>query len=310
MAHKETDRLLQRMEKKISREYGKAYRNVKKKADNYFLKFSQRDAEKKAQVLRGEMTYTDYLAWREGQMLVGKRWNDLRDSLAEDLSNANVIASQLINKETVDIYALNYNFGTYEIENGYHIDTSFVLVDHPTVERLLSDNPGIIPQASVNIPKDLLWNRQKITSAITQGILQGESIPNIAKRLRSVTGMNQKAAIRNARTYTTAAENGGRVDSYKRAQGMGIVLDQEWMATLDGRTRISHRHLDGEVVPVGGVFSNGCRYPGDPDGAPEEIYNCRCTLVAKIRNYNYQDEPRFSRLSQGVSYEDWKRGKS
>lgn len=243
-------------------------------------------------------------------MFTGKRWIDLRDSLAEDLSHANRIAVQLINGETVDIYALNYNYGTYEVESGYRIDTSFTLVDHSTVERLMRDNPEIIPQASVNIPKDLLWNRQKITSAVAQGILQGESIPDIAKRLRSVTGMNQKAAIRNARTYTTAAENGGRVDSYKRAQDLGIKLDQEWMATLDGRTRISHRHLDGEVVPVGSKFSNGCRYPGDPEGRPEEIYNCRCTLVAKIRGYNYQDEPRFNRLSPGISYDDWLEGKS
>lgn len=298
------------MEKKISREYGKAYRDVKKKADKYFQKFSQRDAQKKAQVLRGEITQADYLAWRQGQMLIGKRWNDLRDSIAEDLSHANRIAAQLVNKSTVDIYALNYNYGTYEVESGYGIDTSFTLVDHSTVERLLSDNPEIIPQASVNIPKDLRWNRQKITSAITQGILQGESIPNIAKRLRSVTGMNQKAAIRNARTYTTAAENGGRVDSYRRAQDMGIELDQQWMATLDGRTRTSHRHLDGEVIHVGGTFSNGCRYPGDPEGAPWEIYNCRCTLVAKIRGYNYQDEPRFQRLSPGVTYDEWRAGRS
>lgn len=70
--------------------------------------------------------------------------------------------------------------------------------------------------------KDLRWNRQRIQSELTQGLLQGESIPEIAKRMQKVTDSNYKSAVRNARTMTTGAENAGRVDSYKRAEGMGI----------------------------------------------------------------------------------------
>ena len=54
------------------------------------------------------------------------------------------------------------------------------------------------------------------------------------------------------------------------------------MATLDNRTRHSHATLDGEVVDNDKKFSNGCRFPGDPNGPPTEIYNCRCTLVSAI----------------------------
>lgn len=120
--------------------------------------------------------------------------------------------------------------------------------------------------------------------------------------------MNEHAAIRNARTYTTAAQNKGRVDSYKRAKKLGIKLKQEWVATPDGRTRSSHIDLDGEQVEVGKTFSNGCRYPGDPSGAPEEIYNCRCTLVAALDDVEY-DSDRFTRLPAAVSYNDWKEHK-
>ena len=38
--------------------------------------------------------------------------------------------------------------------------------------------------------------------------------------------------------------------------------------------------LEGETVPIDGKFSNGLRYPRDPDdGRPEELINCRCYLT-------------------------------
>ena len=47
----------------------------------------------------------------------------------------------------------------------------------------------------------------------------------------------------------------------------------------------SHRILHGERIDVDGTFSNGCRFPGDPNGPAEEVYNCRCTLVAAIKGF-------------------------
>ena len=76
----------------------------------------------------------------------------------------------------------------------------------------------------------------------------------------------------------------------------GIVeLKKEWLATLDGRTRHSHALLDGEQVAQDKAFSNGCRFPGDPKGAPGEIYNCRYTLTAVVEGYGGKRE----------TYSDW-----
>ncbi len=66
---------------------------------------------------------------------------------------------------------------------------------------------------------------------------------------------------------------------------------------------------DGERVPVGGKFSNGCRYPGDLEAAYAETMNCRCTLVPVVAGIDQSDAYRWSRLPAGMTYEQWKAGK-
>ena len=151
------------------------------------------------------------------------------------------------------------------------------------------------------------WARRKITSAMTQSILQGESVPNAARRIRSVVEMDRCASLRAARTALTGAENAGRTGSYRRASGMGIELRKRWMATLDSRTRDSHRELDGEKADIDSRFSNDLSYPGDPTGPASEVWNCRCTMVAALPGHDVFGERSTSRLE--TSYEDWKAGR-
>ena len=307
--HKQTDKMLKALENKITKEYYKAGKYVSEKFKKYLDQFNEADKKKLNDLKNNIITQSEYSQWRANQILNTRRFKDMLDVLAEDMTNADKIATGIINNHTIDVYALNRNYGSYEICKATRLDLSFSLYDHKTVERLMRKNPEVIPRAKPDIPKELRWCRTKLNSAITQGVLTGDSIPDIAKRLQSVTDMLNSAAIRNARTWTTAAENGGRVDSYKEAAEMGIELEQEWMATVDDRTRPSHVDLDGEKVSVGEKFSNGCRYPGDPSGDPEEIYNCRCTLVAVLAKHPRDESDRFMRLPDGMSYDDWKREK-
>ena len=279
--HVQTDQILENLEWRISRTYQQAEKETKKKLDQYLEKFKEKDKKKREQLKRGDITRTEYNKWRTGQIATGKRWAEMRDTLAQDYHNANKIAQSVTEGYMPEVYALNFNYGTYEVETQSLMDTSFSLYNREAVERIFRENPDLLPPPGKRVSEriaarlDVRWNKQQVQSVMLQGILQGESIPKIAKRLSSqVSEKNRKAAIRNARTMTTGAESAGRRDSYKRAHGMGINMMQTWVATLDGRTRHSHRMLDGETIEIDGVFSNGCRYPGDPNGAPEEIYNC------------------------------------
>lgn len=172
---------------------------------------------------------------------------------------------------------------------------------------MVQQQPDLMPQVSVKPSRAETWARRKITAAMTQSILQGESVPDAARRIRSVVEMDRRASMRAARTSLTGAENAGRIGSYRRASGMGIELQKQWMAALDSRTRDSHRELDGEKADIDGRFSNGLSYPGDPTGPASEVWNCRCTMAAALPGHDVFGERSTSRLE--TSYEDWKAGR-
>lgn len=307
-AHEQTDGMIEEIRQRVSREYLRAYEEAEAKLADYLHRFEAKDRTHAEAVRRGEETEADYREWRKGQVLVGKRWQELVDTLAEDYRNADRVAASIVNGHMPDAYAVNHDYATFQVEKGSNLDTSYTLYDRATVERLIRDRPDLLPAVKVDGKRDLAWNRGHVASAITQGVLQGESMDEVARRVRSVADMDYRAAMRTARTAMTSAQNAGRVDAYRRAEGMGIHVRKQWLATLDGRTRHSHRRLDGEVVGMGESFSNGLDYPGDPGpGMGSEVYNCRCTLVPVVDGADPSEGVRHSNLG-GVSYERWRGG--
>ena len=162
---------------------------------------------------------------------------------------------------------------------------TFNLVDEPTVKKLKKDGKIKLPEKKLNVPKDKRWNERQMGSKVLNGIESGASVPTIAKSMTEVVGNNMSSAMRNARTMTTTAENGGRLDSYKNLDAQGVVNMKVWIATPDDRTRAEHLYLDGEEADIYETFSNGLMYPGDPEGEPEEVWNCRCTMESRIMGF-------------------------
>ena len=238
------------------------------------------------------------------------------------MTQANTVAAMYMNDATPSVYALNRNYTAYTIEKAEG-NVGFTLWDESTVKRLLKDDPDLMPyypkKRALKRGIDLAWGKKQITSQITQSILQGENLKQMADRLqKNIPTMNRDSAIRAARTAFTGAQNGGRMDSYKAAEDMGIKVRKRWVATKDGRTRHSHRRLDGETIEWDEEFSNGCRYPGDSRGKPAEVYNCRCTMRT-VEKPEIEAEPRKMRvrdpetgknvLVNEMTYDEWEEWK-
>lgn len=317
--HEETEAILRDLEKRISEEYKKAEKEVSEKLNDYLRKFAAKDEIKRRAVEQGLITEKEYEQWRMGQIMIGKRWQEMRDSLAEDFANASAIAKSIAYGYMPDVYALNHNYGTFQVEQGSLLDTSYTLYDRQTVEFLFNDNntfyhgPGRKITDAINMGLQEAWDKKQVQSVMMQAILQGESIGKIATRLAETVGdSDRKAAIRNARTMTTGVQNAGRIASYDRAKAMGIDVKKQWLATLDGRTRHWHRELDGVSVDNDKPFKNDfgeIMFPGDPAAHPANIYNCRCTLIADIKGFENDVTDRRLRHDShlgDMTYDEWK----
>ena len=285
-AHLLTDEKLEEMEKRLSAIYSRADKEITKKYNDLLQKIAIEDRKKRELVKVGKLSEDEYKKWRKKKLLFEKQAKERANEIAAELSRVNEMAMAYVNGKLPEIYGLNYNAledAVSEIK-GY----SFTLVDADTVRNLALNDETLLPYKYIDGKKDIRWNTKKVNAEVLQGILQGESIPDIAKRLSNVTEMNKTAAIRNARTSVTSAECKGRQDSYIRATNDGIILKREWIATNDGRTRHSHRLLDGQIAEVDKPFKSelgDIMYPGDPEADPSNVYNCRCTIAAKVMGF-------------------------
>ena len=294
----ETDKRLAKLEKRIQAEYSSAAAEMRQRADDYFFDLNNRRfAEEYEAYLDGKYTAAEFVAWHKTQIARGEGYRTMADKLTSRVVDANKVAEALINDTTPGIYSLNYNYEAYRINQAYGID--FHLLDETTLLGLFSgENHVRFKTVSVNPVRDYEWNRRKMDNALISGILQGKSIDQLADGYMDVMKRNRTAAIRNARTSVTSAQNSGRMETYRRATAMGIDLQKEWIATLDSRTRETHMELDGERQSEKDPFSNGLMYPGDPKGDPAEVYNCRCTTRAILPGVN--DSRNINRAYKGA----------
>jgi SPP1 gp7 family putative phage head morphogenesis protein len=294
-AHILTDKKLEEMERHLSAIYSDVEKSVAKSWQEYIAESSKeidalqkayddakasgdkdaiRKAGKKLQRAKKEKTILD------------EHYQALTERAARDLATVNEKALAYINGEVPEIYVANYNALKESVDGvgGY----AFELIDADTVKHLALTDDSLLPFKVLDPAKDIPWNMRNINTQVLQGILAGEPMDKISRRIKNVQSMNEVSAMRAARTLVTEAENKGRQDSYQQAEDDGIIIHKEWIATADNRTRHMHRELDGKTVPQDKPFvvdDMEIMFPADPEADPSLVYNCRCTIGAVVKGF-------------------------
>lgn len=124
-----------------------------------------------------------------------------------------------------------------------------------------------------------------IDSMVQDAISEGASIYDIQRAMRNeftdrLMEITRYQAERIARTEVIGASNTG---SFMAARSVGDGVRKGW--STSGLPGIRQSHLDYEAMGAVAMeyeYATGLRYPGDPDGAAEEIINCRCTPVYEV----------------------------
>ena len=129
--HELTDEKIKKMEEELRKEYTQAAAEIENKLKDYMDRFTKKDAIWQKWVQEGKKTPEDYAKWRTGQMAVGKRWEKMKDSIADDLLHVNDIATGIVTGQMPEIFATNANYAIYSVESDAGIDTGRATQERP-----------------------------------------------------------------------------------------------------------------------------------------------------------------------------------
>ena len=167
-----TEEELKALERELDKQYREAWKDLNAKARAYFLRYAKRWEKEYKAYQDGKYTIDEFRLWEQSQLARGQHWDDLRDKMAERLTNTNVIAASYIEDAIINIFCENYNYAAYTVE-GYAQDyisniqmgADFYLMNEAVLRRLLLKNPRLLPLPSVDIPKDQQWNKKSYSHA-------------------------------------------------------------------------------------------------------------------------------------------------
>lgn len=155
----------------------------------------------------------------------------------------------------------------HELKDDLGINISFAFLNPKTIEE------------AVNYPwsgemfSERLWNNRKnlvrsIKQELTQGLIQGKSVQDMARNIAKTMGTNYKAALVIARTETAYVVNQSTIKGYEES---GVVGKIEFLSTIDDRTSSICHHLNGDVIELS-IAKVGVNIP------PMHP-NCRSTII-------------------------------
>ena len=294
--HRYTDKQIELLEKRLRRHYKKVNDEVQKKLTEYLETNEDYYNELWRRLDDGEITEAQF----EYIVLADSGLNVLQNTLVEDYVESDSQAMAIVGAALGAVYIYNHNYQGRKMQS--RVKKTAAGKNVVGLMKRLKRRRRLLPPPNPDKMKDSIWHRVKIRLVISDGLKRGRSIYDIAENLERVTNMDLRSAIRAARTACTNAENKAKLEAMITLRDeFGIDVKKMWYATLDNRTRTWHRELHGEVRELEEAFSNGLLYPGDPNGDPGEVWNCRCTLLEVINeeDIDIADAPR------GKSRSEW-----
>ena len=133
--------------------------------------------------------------------------------------------------------------------------------------------------------KDTKVLSRQIAGEISRGISNAAMYLEIARNIAGYAGISKNKAMRIARTEAHRIQCKATADAQWKAKEKGADVVKQWDASLDDKTRDTHRQLDGQIRELDEVFEvqgKTAMMPGG-FGDPAEDCNCRCALLQRAR---------------------------
>jgi SPP1 gp7 family putative phage head morphogenesis protein len=237
------------------------------------------------------------------------RLSALEKSIMEQLTTLYADAGKALTSILSEIYSSNYLYTGFILESGLQVGLNYALLSPEVIKKAIQN-----PISGLTLNQRLGKNRteliMKTREQLTQGLIQGESIQKMGKRIKDLYEGDATKSLRIAQTETNRVRNAGKEIGYDKAKAKGIDFTKVWIASLDSHTRDTHRKLDGAKANKDGYFVIGGKKALHPGGfgVAELDINCRCTTRAEFKGF----EPTARRAKgEGIidyaTYEEWEK---
>jgi len=156
-------------------------------------------------------------------------------------------------------------------------------IDQDQVVRALLIDSAIDEGLYKSLGADTKKLRDAIASEIARGIATNKTYHEIARNIANQAKIPLKRARTIVLTETHRIREEASQDARIEAKEQGCKIVKQWDATLDGRTRPTHRRLDGQIREVEEPFEIDGKKAMQPGGfgLPEEDINCRCVALTR-----------------------------
>lgn len=198
-----------------------------------------------------------------------------------------------------NIYTDSYLKTGYLFENSVGIELNFSLLNHSLVKTaVLMPLKGERFSDRIWKNKELLLNR--LRNEIEAGIIKGETIDQMAKRIKKTFEVSAYEASRLMRTELARCMTSAQVEVYKAS---GLVKKVMFDATLDDKTSDVCQSFDGKYFDL-----------GEEPKIPEDTHpNCRSCIIPVIEGWepsrkreNMKSETGEKLVIDYKNYEAWK----
>ena len=158
-------------------------------------------------------------------------------------------------------------------------------IDQQQVVAAIQHETKLSESLYMALGKDTKDLSKKIAGEISRGISNAVMYSEIARNISAWGRIPLNNAMRITRTESHRIQIQATADAQWKAKANGADVVKQWDASLDKKTRKSHRELDGQIRELDEPFEvNGHKamQPGG-FGRPEEDINCRCALLQRAR---------------------------
>lgn len=236
----------------------------------------------------GKLNYADLVKYN--------RLLALEEQMKQEVKNLGSFEVKQVNLILKDLYSQAYYRTAYTLGTASSVAIDFTLLKPEFVKEAVNFNWSAIPFS------ERIWDSKNalvkgLRIQLTRGILEGESLDKLAKRIQQQFDSSAYQSQRLVRTESARVISSAQDKIY---QDSGVVEKVQWVSTLDSKTSEICRERDGKTWTA-----------DEPHPSPPAHPNCRSTIIPFIEGYTptKRKDNESKKIIEYKNYEDWYQAK-